>query len=597
MINLKNFFSKRISFVLLLLIFLASTWSLYNNQFFRVHDYTHGARIAEMALVLKEGRFPVRWSPNFGFGFGMPLFNFYAPLPYYVAALFYNLGFSLVFTIKFCLYLLPTFIALLGAFKLGKKHFGTLAGIILAAAFTLAPYRAVNLYVRGALSEIWAMAFLPWVLYAISNLANQIKNQQGQMKNYLLLILSLSGIILSHNLTALMFIPLSGFYAFIFYLKANNFNFRRSIARILPLTAAYLLSLLLTAFYVLPSFLEKDFTKIDFIFSGYFEYHHHFLYIRQFFQRNWAYGGSAWGPNDDISFFLGWGQLFALFSLSILLIKFIFSNKHQLKAVFSSKKFFYSLVFAFFSIFTLFMAIMKSKFIWDKLGILQYIQFPWRWLTVASVFIAFLAALSTTFLKKTVWRYLYVIILLITTLVNTIYFRPEKYLEDANSLYYSDPQLIQKEMSGVLPDYVPVQMADNEILKTISVDKDLVWLDAEDDLKLNYELLVDRSFEKLFNFQLDQETLINFKIAYFPGWKAEINGETTDIIVNPDIGNIQVLLPAGNSQLGIYFSEQTLPRKLGNSLSVLGLIIFFYYFSPFAEQKNKKPAKLKKSKD
>ncbi|HOC07607.1 MAG TPA: hypothetical protein PKL32_01985, partial [Candidatus Woesebacteria bacterium] len=68
MTNLKKFFTKYLTTILLLLIFIASTWSLYTRQFFRVHDYTHGARIAEMAISLKEGHLPVRWSPDFGFG-------------------------------------------------------------------------------------------------------------------------------------------------------------------------------------------------------------------------------------------------------------------------------------------------------------------------------------------------------------------------------------------------------------------------------------------------------------------------------------------------------------------------------------------------
>lgn len=593
MANLKKFFTKYLSTILLIIIFIASTWSLYTNQFFRVHDYTHGARITEMAISLKEGRFPVRWSPNFGFGFGMPLFNFYAPLPYYLAALLFNLGLPLIFTIKLALYLLPNLLSLIGAFKLGKKAFGQLAGIILAAAYTLAPYRAVNFFVRGALSEIWAMAFLPWVIYAIIALAEQLKTSKTLKKNYLLLTLSLSGIILSHNLTALMFVPLSALFAFVLYLKNNNFDLKKTFAKLWPVVGIYLLSFMLTAFYVLPSFLEKDLTKIDFIFSGYFEYHHHFLYIRQFFQQNWGYGGSAWGPNDDISFFLGWGQILSIFALTVLFIKFIWQHKNKFKKLFDSKKFFYSVVFGFFSLLALFMSILKSKFIWDNFGILQFIQFPWRWLTVASLFIAILAALSTIFIKKNFYRYFYAIILLIFTLFNASYFRPEKYLEDPSSLYYSDQALIQKEMSGVLPDYIPAQMAEGQVLKELNQELPQIWLNDEDAIINEFDFHVDRSHEKLVEVDLSDEALLNFKVAYFPGWQAELDGEPTEIIVNEKIGNIQVLAPKGSSKVGIYFSENTLARKIGDSFSIVGLTIFFLYFSPFLETKHNRKSKSK----
>lgn len=593
MLNLKKFFTKRLTIIFLILIFMASTWSLYTNQFFRVHDYTHGARIAEMAISLKEGRFPVRWSPNFGFGFGMPLFNFYAPLPYYLGAVLFNLGLPLVLTIKIALYFLPNLLSLIGAFKLGKKAFGRLAGIVLAATYTLAPYRAVNLFVRGALSEIWAMAFLPWVIYAIIKLAEHLKNKQKQKKNYLLLTLSLSGIILSHNLTALMFIPLSALFAFVLFLKNSNFDIKKTFAKLWPVIGIYLLSFMLTAFYVVPSFLEKDFSKIDFIFSGYFEYHHHFLYIRQFFKNNWQYGGSAWGPNDDISFFLGWGQILSIFALTVFFIKYIWQNKNKLKEIATNKKFFYAVIFGFFSILALFMSIMKSKFIWDNFGILQFIQFPWRWLTVASLFIAVLAALSTIFIKKPFYRYIYAVILLILTLFNAVFFRPEKYLEDSNSLYYSDEALIQKEMSAVLPDYIPTQMAEGKVLKELSQKLPQIWLNDEVAIINEFDFHVDRSHEKLLEVNLSEEALLNFKVAYFPGWQAEVDGEIADIVINEEIGNIQVLTPKGSSKVGIYFSENTLARKIGDSFSIAGLIIFFLYFSPFLEKKHKRKSKSK----
>src|SRR5688572_3917950 len=86
--------------VLLVLVALASSWSLFKPGFFRVHDYVHAARIAEMTRALQEGQFPVRWSGNFGYGYGMPLFEFYAPLPFYVGAGLYWLGLPIVTVLK-----------------------------------------------------------------------------------------------------------------------------------------------------------------------------------------------------------------------------------------------------------------------------------------------------------------------------------------------------------------------------------------------------------------------------------------------------------------------------------------------------------------
>lgn len=86
---------------LLILIWIEVSRSLWPADLFKIHDFVHGARIAEMTTALQDGQFPVRWSSNFGYGYGMPLFEFYAPLPFYVGAGLYWLTGNLVFSIKF----------------------------------------------------------------------------------------------------------------------------------------------------------------------------------------------------------------------------------------------------------------------------------------------------------------------------------------------------------------------------------------------------------------------------------------------------------------------------------------------------------------
>jgi len=375
--QLFSFLKSYFVVIFLFFIFLASSYSVLHESFFRGHDFTHASRIAEMSRALDEGQFPVRWSGNFGYGFGMPLFNFYAPLPYFIGAIFCKLGCSVVTSIKI-LYLLVNAITLLGAYFLGRKLLGRWGGLLLAAAYTLAPYRSVNLFVREALSETFAMAFLPLVLFAI------IAFTKEQRKKYLfILFISLFAILLSHNLTALIFIPLAAVFTFIYLLH------QKKMKLLWPLAAQFLLAGAASAFYVVPALLEKDLTVINTIFSGYFHYSNHFLYIRQFFQDRWQYEGSVWGPDDGISFFLGKGQLLGLLCLGLFCAFHLYKNFKKFR---KSHLFFLILLFGFFTLFALFMSLMKSQFIWDNLAILQFIQFPWRFLSVAVFFIAILLA-------------------------------------------------------------------------------------------------------------------------------------------------------------------------------------------------------------
>lgn len=535
-------------------IFVASTYYFFQRDFFRVHDYTIGVKVVEMASALKSWHYPVRWSADLGYGFGMPLFNFYAPLPYFIGAIFYLFGFSLVSSIKL-LYLLITFITLLGSFKLGKKLSGNWGGIILAAALTLAPYRALNIFVRGALSEVFAIAFFPWVILALYK------------KNYLLLFISLVAIILSHNLSALMFIPLAALWA-LFILKKKE---------LWSIIKAFALAFFTTVFYTLPSFLEKDLTKINTILTGYFDYHLHFLYIRQFFQNNWGYGGSAWGANDDISFFLGYGQLFALlFFLILFFIQFLQAWRGKALNKFLKKN--TVLVLAgFITIFCLFLSIGKSLQLWESLKILAFIQFPWRWLGSASFFLAMFLAIGSGLLKNNLWRKLTLGFLFIIFFFNTGFFKAEKTIVDSNVFYYSDPQLIRSEMSETLPDYIPVQMANEEILKEYNkkYPEASVWLnqDLADDQTFTSQLLKSNNQSQTWKINSSQENLLNFKIANFTGWTAYLDNQKIEILENSELGNVQLLVPKGEHLIKLSFKENKL-RLLSDYISLAALTIF-----------------------
>ncbi|MCH2540463.1 MAG: hypothetical protein MK000_08990, partial [Anaerolineales bacterium] len=48
----------------------------------------HIFRAAQIEQAITEGKFYPRWAPDFYFGNGYPIFNYYAPLAYHVAAYF-----------------------------------------------------------------------------------------------------------------------------------------------------------------------------------------------------------------------------------------------------------------------------------------------------------------------------------------------------------------------------------------------------------------------------------------------------------------------------------------------------------------------------
>lgn len=561
---------------ILVVIWLVASHPLFSPDLFFIHDYVHGARIGEMTRALADGHFPVRWSQNFGYGFGMPLFEFYAPLPYYVGALFYWVTGSLVWSVKF-IFGLASLLTALGAYWLGRLLSGRAGGVVTAVAFTLAPYRAVNLFVRGAISEAWGMMAMPFVLLGI------ILVMRRQKYGWLWLVAGLVTQMLSHNLTTLMFVPMSMIVAGLYWLwiARRQWFKRQQLMTLAKLAGSYMLSACLAAFYVVPAFLEKDLTKINTILGGYFDYHLHFLYIRQLITPYWGYGGSGWGPDDGLSFFLGWGQLLALVIAGGLLVWKLWQTWRQRKLSPTTRR---SLglagIWGALLAGSLFMTLGRSLVLWDSVALLEFIQFPWRWLSAATMFVALLAGLGVQMISHRFSRTVVAGVLSLVMIVTSWgYFEPVRYLDDASALYYDDPVRIQVGMSSVLQDYVPIQMDESLFInpqpqtQVVVAPISLITSDTT-----SFEVLVNRTQEKLIKLNLAEQNLaepttVEFAVADFPGWQLEIDGQPAEKRTTQQ-GTIAVVVPAtaGDQLVGLYFGSSPI-RGVSDIISGVAVLV------------------------
>jgi hypothetical protein len=94
-----------------------------------------------------------------------------------------------------------SFVAL---FYIGKGLWGRWAGFLAGIAGVYAPYRAVDMYVRGAFGELAGITFIALAMWAGLAFA-----REPSRKKAVLLALMLAGIPLSHNLMAVVAVPLS----------------------------------------------------------------------------------------------------------------------------------------------------------------------------------------------------------------------------------------------------------------------------------------------------------------------------------------------------------------------------------------------------
>lgn len=544
-------------FVWLLLIFLLTSWYFLTPGMFYLHDFLHTARIAEMARALSDGHFPVRWSENFGYGYGMPLFEFYAPLPFYVGGLLALLGVPLLFVTKL-LFVMCNIGTIWGSYLLGRSFYGRVGGLLAAAAISLAPYRAVNLYVRGALSESWGIMAAIWIMYFTFQVMS------GKRRAWMGLTASLVGLFLSHNLLTLIFIPFAIAFTMVLIVFIRNVKKEHKIVSLLKVVQAYLLAIGISAFYLFPAFIEKSLTKVEeSIVGGYFDYSLHFVYLRQLITPNWGYGGSNWGPVDGISFFLGYGQLLALALSGILLAKYAFMQLKGKPVRMAKSRWLIVSCLVGLLIFSVLLTTEKTAFIWNSVELLQFVQFPWRFLSVVLILLGVIAPFflfsHTSFIK----RWLIGWVMLLIFMANALYFRPENKLDDPSILYTGSEEVIKSELSQVLPDYLP-----RDSTNRTSPPSSLLHCNEECSV---ISVNTNKVHQKVVRLVTDVPTTVTFSVHYFPGWLAKLNDQVVPTLI--ENGLISVALPAGESLVTIEFGNTQL-RSITDMVSLASLTLF-----------------------
>ena len=96
---MKTIFSKH-TFLILLALCVPAIYFLLVPGFYEPHDTHHLADIYEMYRAFTSGQLPPRLGPDFIYGYGYPLFNFYYVLPFYLGAFFYAFLGSLTVSYK-----------------------------------------------------------------------------------------------------------------------------------------------------------------------------------------------------------------------------------------------------------------------------------------------------------------------------------------------------------------------------------------------------------------------------------------------------------------------------------------------------------------
>lgn len=526
--KISNYLDKY-AWAAVLILVIPAVWALLAPGFYGASDDMHVAWLYEMDRVVKLGQIPPRYVPDLSFQFGYPLFNFVFPLPFYVGELFHLVGLSFVNSIK-AVFLISVPLSALFMYLLLRKFVNPALSLLGATLYVFTPYRATDLYVRGAIGEIVSFVFLPLLCLSVTNLAASQVKKIG----YLWIGvggLALAGLILTHNITAYMFLPAIFVLGTIFLVFSKD-----RLGVLLQLSIMVLSGLLASVYFWLPAVLDSKLMKYDTIFS----YFDHFPSFLQLVKPYWGYGSSVPGSYDGMSFFIGLAN-WLIFLIGLpLMIKF-WKNY----AIF--EKVVLSWAYAVF-IFAIFMMNYRSAFIWQAVPNLAYFQFPWRFL-ILTTFVSplFLIALNRV---KFPHFLIYALIILLVA-VNAFQFRPQDFL-GRDDQYYLNRYIPYPSASS---EYREIKEEYLRLPKENRVRPDKVYSRFFSDKPFVANVLELNSLNAQAEITTAEPISVSYNKYFFPGWSASLDGRPITLRPGSPYGQISASIPAGTHRVKISFAE------------------------------------------
>lgn len=525
----------------------------------------HVFRLAELSRLIRGGEFYPRWAPNFYYGYGYPIFNYYAPLTYYLGLPVELLpGLDAVAGVKF-VFVLGILLAGWGMFGFVAENWGVPAGYIATAVYLYAPYlQYVDPHARGDLAEAFSFALFPLALWSL----DRLRRQAGPPR-FILAALLVAAIILCHNLMAMVFFGLLLAWALwqLFFRQPNTVN---TPCFVIPLV----MGVGLAAFFWLPVALEQKAVNLVTLIGdgGHFDFRNHFLTIRELFRLSPPLDWGATEPEFALN--LGVGQwLLTGLGIGVWLTGRITPRR--------------SLTFFVLSLaLLLFLLQAVSSPLWEIVPLLPFLQFPWRLLGPAAAMMAIVAGGGLGAFSENsqlpLGRWLPAGAIGLVLLLALPLSQLPPWPADFGGT--DIPALTRIELQGrwlgttSTADFVPATvdvlprrndgLIDQLLANQKSIDRvnrlslpDVATVINEEisPLHFRYAIASEREFRlRLFLFA-------------FPGWQAKIDGQVVETEVGRPEGFLVVPVPAGTHTVDVQFVN-TPARQLAWLLSGLSLL-------------------------
>jgi hypothetical protein len=517
-------------------------------------------RVHQLAANLRAGTLPARWMPDAALGLGYPAFNFYAALPYYLAALLSELGLGIVWGIKLT-QLAGFLLAAGGTYQLARALGARRPGALLAAiAYTAAPFHLVNVYVRGdALSEFWAMALLPTALWALSRLmARPSAGRAAAMAG------AYAALVLSHNISALIASPLLGLWLLA---ELPHLPRDRRWPALLWGSGALGLGLLLSAWFWAPALRETSLVQLGEQTTGYFNFGGHFR-AANLVQGHLVHDYRIDGTHDPFSMGLVQTALLVL-GLAALVLRAVRRQPLTWREG----------VLGAGLLVSTWLITPWSRWAWEHLPLLAYAQFPWRLLGLQALLEALLLPQGEHLLPSHHTGAAVTLTLsglalaagMLGLRIDRLPVRQADITPQALMVY----EAFSGNIGGtVRAEYLPREMVPRPYTSGVMLNGGVKPAPLALEGELAAASLLERTPEReRWSLKVGERALLAFHTTYFPGWEAQVDGQPQGVEPLAGLGLIGLRLDAGTHDVALHF-EATPTRRYATWASLAGLAVW-----------------------
>ncbi|MFN8458634.1 MAG: 6-pyruvoyl-tetrahydropterin synthase-related protein [Anaerolineae bacterium] len=570
----------------------------------------HLYRTLEYGQAWSTGVIIPRWAPNLAYGYGYPLFVFAPPLPYWLTLLFQLPGLTLETAFKI-LIIVTILLYAIGMYLFTRDLLHSIhAGLIAATAFAFAPFalREALLY-GGNIPQYLAIALFPWTLWAMLRAVGTCSWGWAVTTACFF-----AGILLSHLFQALIFAPVAGGFGLILSVTSNqraiflghgkkSINLQSLISLTSPQFLTVIpLGLLLAAFFWLPAFTERTFTRaqaeIYLTKSPFFVRYPHPAELLA-----WIQPLDARAANPYVPLSLGVVTLtLAALGLTVVIGNWLLiiksptrnsiTNPIDLQSPISNYQLpIFLLFFTLVAGVATFMTISPSRLVWETVSILQVAEFPWRMLGPANLGLAVLAGAAILWIPPK-WRWPVTVACLIVQIWAvapllypvtpfTRYGQPS--VADQVEYERRSQTIGTTTLGEYLPQTVEKPPTDSRLAQQFTNNSQPERLDR-DSLPGGATAVLLHQNAVTHRYLLDTPSPFTLRLWQFdyPGWQADLNGQPARLWPEKETGFILVDIPAGQHTLTIHFGET--PTRLFSlgltGFTLLALIIFGLFQFP-----------------